>query len=411
MRKGKTCLALDVGTTKVACLVGRKGPSEQMEILGFGVAPSGGIEKGEVVEPSEFARSVRTAVREALAQVPEPIGNAYVGISGSTISSIRSHGEISLSPESLQISPQDVASVLEVASASIPPHQELLHVIPQSYVVDDGEAMKDPVGANGTMLGVEANLVFGDSSHVKAVTRAVEMAQVKVDALVFNPIATGLAVLQSGELEREAVVIDIGGSTTDVAVFQRGSFRHAFTLPVGGYHISNDSAIWLGTTFQVAEDMKLRYGCADPQAIASGETLQVARYLDRQVKEVQRRDLCHVMQERLEEMMAIVTAKVEEMGYLRKQWGGVLLTGGGAKLPGLESMARAFFRVPVRLGAPLMFRFGPDELKDPSWSACAGVLLWAAIHADGSSPFQDAQGRQATAGTVLRVWMKDIIPT
>jgi cell division protein FtsA len=417
MRDQKSYTVLDLGTTKLACLVGHKDSSGHVQVSGYGEAPSKGMEKGEVVDAAEVARSIRNALASVRGS-GRISDSAYISVTGSSVVAMRGQGETTLPGPGLRISRGDVTSALEAACKRIPASRELLHCLPQSYSVD-GKDVKDPVDMQGKDLAVGAYIVADERSHLKAVAKALSLAKVRSSGLVYKAIASGIAVLRASEIDRGAIVIDIGGSTTDVAAFWKGSLYHAFTIPVGGYHVSNDLAVWLGSTFQVAEEVKLQSGHVDPQAVAESEVVHVPAYISGQVKEVRRREACHIIRQRMEEILAIAANGVEEAGYPLRQWGGVILTGGSAKLPGIAAMAQAFLRTPVRVGAPVLLNFAPEKLRDPGWASCAGTLMWAAGYGQGTGKSEvpvrhetadshNGQGQEMKAA--FKEWMKDILP-
>lgn len=381
--------AVDLGTTKACTLVARQGREGDLEVIGVGVVPSAGVQKGSVVHLHEAREAVTASLAEAARSAGVSIAWVHLGVGGAHIQSSTRWGTVYMPHPTLPIHRPDIERALEAAyPQDLPPEREVLHLLPRSFALDGQRGVRNPVGMHASRLDVEAVTVTGATTAVQALLRALESARVRVRSVVVNPLASGEAVLSREEREMGAVVVDIGGGTTDVALFQGGTLAFARTLPLGGNHFTHDLAVALGTPTEVAEEVKRRYGHLLPEH-ATLEPVEVPAFGDGRTARAERRDIVRVLKERARQLFELVYLALEEAGLRRLPPAGLVLTGGASRLPGLTALARQLFQAPARLGTPSPLPGLPADLQGPELSTAVGVLVWGARH---------LQQRQAEAG-------------
>jgi cell division protein FtsA len=382
----RTFVGLDIGTTKISCIIADLDGTGELRVVGIGNAPSEGLRRGVVVDLEKTVNSIRRAVDEAERMSSIPVRSVYAGIAGDHIRSINSRGVIAVSRKDNEIASSDVIRVIEAAKAvAIPMDREIIHVIPQEFIVDDQDGIKDPIGMSGVRLEAEVHIITGAVTSAKNICRSIQRAGLKVQDLVLEPLASSHAVLGADERDLGVVLLDIGGGTTDVAVFFEGSIRHTAIVPFGGANVTNDIAIGLRTPIDKAEAIKIQHGCALAALVAASETVSVSGVGGRSDREISRHVLASMIEPRMEEIFALANKEVKKNHFAELLGGGVVLTGGTSLLPGVVELAEQVFEMPVRLGAPGGLGGLSENVADPRFSTGVGLVLHAAHGESGES--------------------------
>jgi cell division protein FtsA len=404
----RTIVALDIGTTKICTLVAEVGPppEQPLRIIGVGTVPSRGIRKGVVVNVEEVTAAISESIHRAERTSGYEIVSAYVGLAGSHISALNSRGVVAISRGERGIRPVDVERALEAARAiDIPHNREILHVIPRGYAVDGDDGVRDPVGMQAYRLEVEAHIVTGATSSIRNLIKCVQSAGIYIDALVLEPLASGEAVLTEIEREMGVVLVDIGGGTTDVAIFIEGSIWHTVVLPTGGEQVTNDIAIGLRTPYDMAEALKIKYGHALAAQVMAEETVKVDVFGENSQQAVPRQFLAEIVGARAEEIFEMVLKEIKRSGYDGLLPAGVVLCGGTAELPGIRELARDVMGLPARIGEPQALRGLVDTLHSPAFATSVGLLEWGLAH-DVPQPVQPPANNQLK----MPAWLKVFLP-
>ncbi|HSX41235.1 MAG TPA: cell division protein FtsA [Candidatus Saccharimonadales bacterium] len=368
-------IGLDIGSTKVCCIVGlQEEDAAQPSVIGVGVAPTSGMRKGVVVDIEETVSAITAAVDEAERISGVPIDRATISIDGAHVESINSKGEIVVGRADQEISIDDIRRAEEHASTvQLPPNREIIQVFPRSFTVDGQDNIKDPVGMNGIKLEVEAHIVTGSTPAIKNLHRSIYQAGIDVESQVLVPLAAASAVLTKKQKELGVAVVDIGGGTTGVAVYEEGEVLYSSILPVGAMHITNDIAIGLRTDIEVAEKIKLKYVKATTAKVNPNEKLKIEELGNESV--VAKKDLYGIARARLEEILHMVRSEFKKIGKDGMLPGGVVLTGGGANLPGIEDVAKDLLKLPVLIGRPEGLSGLSEKVSDPAYAAPVGLML------------------------------------
>lgn len=380
----KIISAIDVGTTKIATLVANVKAEDDIEVLGVGVVPSHGLHKGIVVNMDEAKQSIAASVREAQRISGIRIDSAYVGVTGRHISSLNNRGVIAIPREDRLVRTQDLKRVLSAArNIAVAEGRKILHAIPRYYALDGQEGVKQPVGMHGTRLDVETHIITASVTSIQNLAKCVRGVGVDVEDLILEPLASGEAVLTPEERESGVIMADIGGGTTDIAVFKNGSIYHTAILPVAGYQVTSDISIGLGLPFNIAEKMKKRYGNVTP-TLEFDETVQVGIENGHSASY---KDLCNIIRARMEELLQLTLLEMPTSDYHTLAPCGLVLTGGTANLPGLDELGQAILRIPVRKGRPLNSGvYGiSDILHDPAYATTLGLILWQVRGKEGAA--------------------------
>jgi cell division protein FtsA len=381
MGKKSVVSAIDVGTTKVAAIMADAVDENSFQILGVGVAASKGLRKGVVVNPDEAREAVREAVKKAEHAAGIKMETAYVGVTGRHINSINTKSAIAVARGDRVVSPGDLKRVLESARAvTVTAERKLLHVIPRTYTLDGQEGVKNPIGMNGFRLDVEAHVVTAATSSVQNLLKCVRGLGVDVEDLVLEPIASSEAVLRPDEREASVLMADIGGGTTDIAIFKKGSIWHTAILPVGGYQITRDLAIGLGIPFEIAEEVKRKYGTLlevphnkDTVSKIDGASVGLDNGQD-----ILSQDINNIIRARIDEIMRMVLLEMRRTDYTALIPASIVLTGGVANLPGIHILTEDVFHLPARVGFPRDIYGLADILYDPAYATAVGLLMWGA---------------------------------
>ena len=379
-RNDKSLLVgLDIGTSKIACLVGELKDDDQIEIIGIGTHPSRGLKRGVVVDIESTVQSIQRAVEAAELMAGCEIHSVHAGIAGSHVRSLNSHGITAIKEG--EVTQADVDRVIDAARAvAIPADQKILHILPQEFIIDDQEGIREPIGMCGVRLEARVHMVTGAVSAAQNIVKCIRRCGLEVDDLVLAQLSSSYAVLGEDEKELGVCVVDIGGGTTDLAVFTDGAIRHTAVIPIAGDQVTNDIAVALRTPTQHAEQIKVQHACALTQLAANGDTIEVPSIGDRPPRCLSRQTLAEVVEPRYEELLTLLHNELRRSGFEDLVAGGVVLTGGGAKMQGLIELAEEVFHMPVRLGVPHHV-LGMEEVVDnPIHATGVGLLMYARQH-------------------------------
>ncbi len=371
-------VGIDIGTTKVCTLVARVEGERSMRILGVGIEPSQGIRKGTIVDIAAASTAIARSIEKAQRTSGLEITSALVSLAGSHVSSVNSRGVVGISGR--VIDEVDVARALEAAQAvAIPHNRQIIHVIQRSFVIDGQDGIRTPIGMHGYRLEVEAHIITAAQSTVENLRQCVEAAGVQVSQFVLNPLASAEVVLSETERQMGAVVCDIGGGTTDLAIYIDGDIWHTMVLAVGGNHITSDIAHGLRLSIQQAEDVKKQHGHAITSEVGENEIITVRSFGQEGPQQVNRRDLAHIIEARVEEIFLLVLQEIKRSGYDGLLPAGMVLTGGSSLLPGMRALASNVLGLPVRIARPENLIGLTDQLHSPAFSTSVGLLHWALL--------------------------------
>ncbi len=368
-------VGLDVGTSKVVAIVGEYLPGEPVEVIGLGSHPSRGLKRGVVVDIESTVKSIQRAVEEAELMAGCEIKSVYAGIAGSHLRSLNSDGVVAIRDK--EVTEGDVERVLDAARAiAIPADQRILHVLAQDYVVDGQEGIRHPIGMSGVRLEARVHLVAGAVSAAQNISKCIQRCGLEVDELICQHLASAEAVLTQDEKDLGVCLVDMGAGTTDLAVFCQGAVRHTAVLPIAGDQVTGDIAVALRTPTQYADEIKIKYACALRQLASVDETIQVPSMGDRPPRRLARQTLAEVVQPRYEELFSLIQDELRRAGFEHLVAGGVVLTGGAAKMEGAVELAEEVFHMPVRLGLPQGVTGLSDVVNNQIHAAGVGLLLY-----------------------------------
>lgn len=378
MAKNSYIVGLDIGTKKVAAVIGEITEEKKVEIIGIGTAESRGLRKGVVVNLDATVDAIKKAQEEAELMAGVEIDAAFIGISGAHIKSFNSRGVIAVSGKNREISRDDINRVIDQSKAvSIPPDREIIHIIPQEFVVDEQDGIKDPLGMSGIKLEVNVHIVTGAITSVQNLRTCVARAGIEIEQVVLNQIATSASVLTHDEMELGVGLIDIGGGTTEVAIFERGSLWYTSVIPIGGDNFTNDIAVGLRTPIPDAEKIKKKYGCVAHPLGEEQETIEVPTVgRGKKPRVLSRQLLADIIHPRAEEIFRLVDNDIKRMGYEKSLNSGVVIAGGTALLEGLEEVAEEIFDLPVRRGDPSGVGGLVDRVSTPDYATTVGLVLY-----------------------------------
>ncbi|MBV9791363.1 MAG: cell division protein FtsA, partial [Chloroflexi bacterium] len=379
----RTVVGIDVGTTKICTMVAEVRPDSRINVLGVGLTPSKGLDKGVVVNIDDAVNAIATSVEKAERLSGYRIGTAYVGIAGKHVQSLNSRGVVAISRPDHEITGMDVSRAVESAQAvAIPTQREIIHVIPRAYIVDGHENIRDPVGMSGYRLEVETHIVTGEVMAIQNLIKSVERAGVIIDDLVLQPLASGEAVLTAEDKDRGVVLVDIGGGTTDIAIFIQGGIWHSVVIPVGGNHLTNDIVYVLHTPHNTAEYLKLKYGAAIAQEPEEGEVdvIKTESFAPGEHQEISRYHLNQIIQARCEQIVELIASEIRRSGYEGLLPAGIVLTGGSSQLPGFDELVRDMLGMPVRIGSPSNLTGLSDAVDSPPYATGVGLVKWGMIN-------------------------------
>jgi len=370
-------VGLDIGTSKVAVAIGERKENGSLDVVGVGIAPSRGLRKGVVVNLDATVESVKQAVEEAELMAGISIERAYVGFAGGHVKGINCRGVVAVSGRDREVTRDDVSRVLEAARAvSMPQDRTIFHVLPQEYIVDEQDGIGDPMGMTGSRLEASVHLVTGSTSSIQNTVNCVNRAGIEVVETVLDPIAAAEAVLTHDERELGVALVDIGGGTTDLAIFRHGAVIHTAVLPAGGDHFTNDIAVGLRTPIPEAEKIKKKHGCALGTLVGEGETIEVPGVGGRKARTLSRQILCEILEPRTEEIFSLVQEDIQRAGLDGSINAGLVLCGGGAILEGVPEVAEQVFDLPVRRGVPTGIGGLVDVVSGPNFATVIGLLKY-----------------------------------
>ena len=375
-------VGLDIGTTKICVVVGRASEGK-ISIVGIGSHPSTGLRKGVVVNMDSTVNSIKKAVEEAELMAGIKIDSCLAGIGGAHIKSFNSNGVVAIKDK--EVRPEDIERAIDAAKAvAIPADRELIHVIPQEFIVDDQDGIKDPVGITGVRLEVKVHIVTGNISSAQNIIKCCRLAGLSVEDIILGQLASSEATLTEEEEEIGAALVDIGGGTSDIAIFSNGSIKYTSVLPFGGNNITNDIAIGLRTPIDDAEKIKKKYGCAFSNMVGANETIEVPSVGGRKSRTLQRKTLADIIEPRVEEIAELIYDEIKKSGQEKLLASGVIITGGCANLEGMPELAESIFNLPARRGSPIGVGGLVDVVNNPSYATGVGLLLYGYKHIKGS---------------------------
>lgn len=413
MSKEEVITGLDIGSTHIRVVVGQKNaPNDKLHILGVGEVPTEGVSKGIITSIEDAVSTISSALEKAERMTGIPIEHAFVNINGSHIISQEGHGVIAVAKADGEIREEDVARAIEAAqTVATPPNYEILHVIPRSFVVDNQRGVKDPVGMSGLRLEVNAQIIQGLSSQIKNLTKCVYRTGVDIDDLVLSILAASESVLSKRQKELGVALINMGGATTSLMVFEEGDVLHTKVLPIGAGHITNDIAIGLRTSIDIAEKVKLEHGTCLVDEVEKREEVDLSQVDSSEDGLVSRQHVAEIIEARLEEIFKLINQelqKIERAGLLPA---GVVITGGGAKLPGLIEYAKRTFRLPASFGVAKDVISAIDRVNDPTFSTAVGLALWGShlktekkgVRLPSFSSINEVTGK-------MKKWLQSLMP-
>jgi cell division protein FtsA len=379
IKKDDIIVGLDIGTTKIAAIVAEYSPPSTVDIIGIGVAPSRGLRKGIVVDIDSTVEAIKYAIREAELMSGHQIDEAYVGIAGSHIRGINSKGVIAISGKNREIVQDDVDRAIDAAKAvALPMTHEVIHVLPQEYLIDDQEGIKKPLGMHGVRLEVCVHIVTGAITSAQNIIRCVNRAGLEVRDIILEQLGSSYSIITQEEKDLGIAVVDIGGGTTDIAIFVDGSIRHTSVLSLAGDNFTKDIAVGLRTPISEAEKIKREYGCAMTSLVNENEVIEVPSVGGRKPRVISRQILSEIIQPRAEEVFDLIAREIHTSGYEDLISAGVVLTGGASLMEGMEEISEQIFDLPVRIGYPNSVEGLKDVVKSPIHATGVGLVIYGA---------------------------------
>src|SRR5213082_2436364 len=403
-KKGEIIVGLDIGTTKICCIVGEVTP-DGIDVIGIGTHPSRGLRKGVVINIESTVASIKRAVEEAELMAGCEISSVYAGIAGGHIRGFNSQGVVAVRDK--EVRPSDVARVIDAARAiNIPQDREIIHVLPQEFIIDDQDGIKEPLGMSGVRLEAKVHVVTAAVSSAQNIIKCCARTGLTVSDIVLEPLASAEAVLAEEEKELGVALVDVGGGTTDLAIFVSGAIQHTSVIPLGGNHLTNDIAVGLRTPLQEAERIKIQYGSAQSSMLDKDETIEVPSVGGRAPRVLARRILCEIIEPRVEELFQLVHREIQKAGQEDLLASGVVLTGGSTNLHGMPELAEEVLGLPVRRGLPRGIGGLTDVVKSPQHATAVGLLHYATK--------QSKEGGRAFSADAASIkerflsWMKEL---
>jgi cell division protein FtsA len=397
-------VGLDIGTSKVVAMVGELHADGSLEVIGLGSHPSRGLKRGVVVNIDSTVQSIQRAVEEAELMAGVEIRSVFTGIAGSHVRSLNSHGIVAIKDK--EVTAGDVARVMDAAQAvAIPADQKILHVLPQEFIIDGQEGIREPIGMYGVRLEARVHIVTGADSAAQNIVKCVQRCGLEVEDMVLEQLASSLSVLTDDEKDLGVCLIDVGGGTTDIAVFCGGAIRHTAVIPIAGDQVTNDIAVSMRTPTPFAEDIKIRYACALSQLANPDETIEVPSVGDRPPRRLARQTLAEIVEPRYEELFALIRDELRRSGFEEAIAAGIVLTGGSAKMEGVVELAEEVFHMPVRLGVPHGVTGLADVVRNPIHATGTGLLLYGRANAAQVVP-RVAGDRMKTVVERMKSWFQ-----
>jgi cell division protein FtsA len=394
MSQTRIITGLDIGTTKTAAIIAEIEPGEDIpRLVGLGMVPSEGIRRGVVVDLEKTIRSISKAISDAELMAGVDVEHVIAGMAGDHIRSINSHGVIAVSRSDNEITEADVERVIDAARAvAIPADREIIHVLPQEFIIDEQSGIKVPVGMSGVRLEAEVHIVTAAATAVRNIYRAINRCELEVEALVLESLASSYALLTDEEQELGVAVVDIGGGTADIAVYFDNSIRHTSTVSLGGKNVTNDIAIGLRTPIEQAEQIKIKYGAAIPSLVDADEMISVPGVGTRSTRDISRNVLASIIGPRMEEILTLAHREIKKANHPETLAAGIVLTGGGSLMPGTVEMAEQIFDMPVKLDIPRGFDGLTDMANSPIHATGIGLIQYGVKHGDEVAPKSRARG-------------------
>lgn len=372
-------VGLDIGTSKVAAIVGELGTDGSIEVIGIGTTPSRGLKKGVVVNLESTVQSIQRAIEEAELMAGCQIKSVFAGIAGSHIKSLNSHGIVAIKDK--EVTQYDIDRVIDSARAvAIPADQKILHILPQEFVIDLQDGIKEPIGMSGIRLEAKVHMVTGSVSASQNIVKCIRKCGLEVEDIVLEQLASCNSVLTEDEKELGVCLIDMGGGTTDIAIFVEGAIKHTAVIPIAGDQVTNDIAVALRTPTVNAEDIKRKYACALTQLASVDGVIEVPSIGDRAPRKISMQNLAEIIEPRYEELMLLVQAEIRRSGNEESIAAGIVLTGGSSKVKGLIELAEEIFHMPVRMGGPENVAGLSEVIKNPIYSTGVGLLMYGKEH-------------------------------
>jgi len=398
-------VGLDIGTSKVVAIVGEITTEGEIEIIGFGSHPSKGLKKGVVVNIESTVQSIQRAVEEAELMAGCQINSVYAGIAGSHIKSINSHGIVAIKDR--EVSEMDLDRVIDAARAvAIPADQRILHILPQEFIIDAQEGVREPIGMSGVRLEAKVHLVTGAVGAAQNIIKCVRRCGLEVDDIILEQLASSYSVLTEDEKELGVCLVDIGGGTTDIAVFSEGAIKHTAVIPIAGDQVTNDIAVALRTPTQYADEIKIKYACALRQLANADETIEVPSVGDRPPRKLSRQTLAEVVEPRYDELLSLVQAELRKSGFEDIIAAGIVMTGGSSKMDGVIDLAEEIFHMPVRLGSPQYVSGLSDVVSNPIHATGVGLLLFGEQHQSGGTQYFSNEGGMKGTWERMKNWFQ-----
>jgi cell division protein FtsA len=398
-------VGLDIGTSKVVAIVGEITPEGEIEIIGLGSHPSKGLKKGVVVNIESTVQSIQRAIEEAELMAGCQINSVYAGIAGSHIKSINSHGIVAIKDR--EVSDMDLDRVIDAARAvAIPADQRILHILPQEFIIDEQEGIREPIGMSGVRLEAKVHLVTGAVGAAQNIIKCVRRCGLEVDDIILEQLASSYSVLTEDEKELGVCLVDIGGGTTDIAVFSDGAIKHTAVIPIAGDQVTNDIAVALRTPTQYADEIKIKYACALRQLANADETIEVPSVGDRAPRKLSRQTLAEVVEPRYDELLSLVQAELRKSGFEDIIAAGIVMTGGSSKMDGVVDLAEEIFHMPVRLGSPQYVSGLSDVVSNPIHATGVGLLLFGEQHQSGGTQYFSTEGGMKGTWERMKNWFQ-----
>jgi cell division protein FtsA len=406
---GRNIIAgLDIGTSKIGMVIGEVDENDRLQILGAGMSPSEGLRQGVVINLDLAVQSITRALQEARLTAGVDINEVIVGIAGDHIRSVNSRGVVAVSRGDHEITQNDVERVIDAAKAiALPIDREVLHVLPQEFIVDNQAGIKNPVGISGVRLEAEVHIVTGAVTSAQNIVRSVKKAGLEIGGLVLEPLASSYATLDKNEKDLGVALIDLGGGTTDIAIFHDGAIRHTSVIGLGGQNVTNDIGLGLRTPLDQAEEIKKRFGCSHKSAICKGEVFTVPGIGGRASREVSREVLISIIQPRMEEIFSLAAKEVKRSEFEELLGAGIVLTGGGSLLEGTTLLAEEIFGLPAKVGIPQGLLGLSESVASPIFSTGVGLVLYGIEK--GTTKYRGLGQEESGLFTRIYQWMRKFV--
>ena len=398
-------VGLDIGTSKVVSIVAEINARNEIEIIGLGSCRSRGLKKGVVVNIEATVKAIRSAIQEAELMAGCNIHAVFTGIAGNHIRSLNSHGIVAIRDH--EVTASDIDRVIDAARAvAIPADQKILHIIPRDFIIDSQEGIKEPIGMSGVRLEAKVHIVTGAASAAQNIIKCIRRCGLEADEIVLEQLASSYSVLMEDEKDLGVCLVDIGGGTTDLAVFTNGAISHTAVIPIAGDQVTNDIAVALRTPTQAAEEVKVEHACALAQLADSDETVAVPSVGNRPVRRMSRQTLAEVVEPRYEELFSLVQAELRRSDYEQLIVAGIVLTGGSSNMQGVVELAEEVFHLPVRVGAPQYVSGLVELVKNPIYATGVGLLLYGLTRQQDRTPARHIDSGPSGAWERMKSWFQ-----